>query len=307
MICNNCKREWAVAPGKPASVFCPFCGEKLSESIEISEAKEVPQSNAAPQSKEISDIDDPKDAFQQIKRQFGMEAFDNKSKIVSLFGDFAPRLQKEKKLIITAYNEDIYSTLKKAGALSESEKEIATKKAVRKLIENAWLSEIAARSVVGYFVSVLEWEISFLVESPVPEENVAETRHDSRGAPQEKQAQQTAAGRNAQQAPDPITERTNTGYSLLKLRQYDKAYAMFDEVLQFAPNSSRAWWGLVLAGTENFMYYGNGIFKTEALNAIKYTTDRDEIKRMRSLYNDFIARVNENLDNKYSDTWKTQY
>lgn len=101
-----------------------------------------------------------------------------------------------------------------------------------------------------------------------------------------------------------LADRINSGYTFLNTGDYDRAYESFNYAIQIAPNNYKIWWGLVLVGTENFSTYRDGIFKRQALNAVKFAPNKASQDRMRSQYNNYIESVNRNLDYHYGDGWK---
>jgi len=104
-----------------------------------------------------------------------------------------------------------------------------------------------------------------------------------------------------------LADKINAGYTFLKHRDYVNALSHFRNALSLAPNNYKLWWGIVLAGTRDFTYYdeGIGIYKKEAKAAIEYAIDENEIDGMRSQYNSYIDRVNDDLDFRYRDrSWK---
>lgn len=102
-----------------------------------------------------------------------------------------------------------------------------------------------------------------------------------------------------------LAEHINSGYKLLEMEDYDRAWKAFDYAIQLAPNNYKIWWGFVLVGTENFTTFNNGTFKKEALKAVEYAPDKFTEDSMRTQYNKYIEKVNNCLDYTYGDGWKT--
>lgn len=101
-----------------------------------------------------------------------------------------------------------------------------------------------------------------------------------------------------------LADHIDAGYAFLRVGDFECALEAFNHAIYIAPNNYRAWWGLVLVGTRNFSTYGNGVFKSQALNAVRFAPNKDSEECMRTQYNQYIEAVNRNLDDKYGDGWK---
>lgn len=101
-----------------------------------------------------------------------------------------------------------------------------------------------------------------------------------------------------------LADCIDSGYTFLKMEDFDHAFEAFNRAIQIAPNNYKVWWGLVLVGTENFTTYKDGVFKKQALTAVKLAPDQATQNRIRSQYNKYIEAVNQSLDYQYGDGWK---
>lgn len=142
MKCFNCGSEWNTNSSYSQLKSCPFCGKLLS----------VPNVNKEEMtvSKTIKVIID----------QFGSDIILQKNKFLSIFGDYAPKLKKEKKMISIALDENIANLFINCEI---SEHEAVVRKARRSL--DAILSDSAIDIVISSFTDALGWNISDLGSS----------------------------------------------------------------------------------------------------------------------------------------------
>lgn len=72
--------------------------------------------------------------------------------------DYAPTLERERKLIRLAVSLGVYSDLIIANKDDKSSQELAINKAVSKLHNDAFMDPIIAKEIIGWFVSQLHWK-----------------------------------------------------------------------------------------------------------------------------------------------------
>jgi TPR repeat protein len=94
-----------------------------------------------------------------IRHQFGKEILLNKTKFLSAFDDFAPKLHKERKILEFALDEQINHIFLDADKKEANKKEIAVKNAMSKLKDEAWFSEQAAHMIIDCFSAALDWNV----------------------------------------------------------------------------------------------------------------------------------------------------
>ena len=135
MKCNNCGSEWSVNTKYSQISSCPFCGASLIK-IETS-------------SKETTMMETMKLIFQQ----FGIDIILQKSKFLSIFMDYAPRLKKERKILSVALDENIADFFVNCEI---EDRKTNIQKAKRKM--NMIMSESAIALVISSFIDALEWE-----------------------------------------------------------------------------------------------------------------------------------------------------
>ncbi len=139
MKCLNCGSEWNTNSSYPQLKSCPFCGKPLSVPNDNKEEITV--------SKTIKGIID----------QFGLDIILQKNKFLSIFGDYAPRLKKEKKMISIALDENIADLFVNCEI---EEREANIQKARRAM--NLIMSESAIDLVISSFIDALGWDIGKL-------------------------------------------------------------------------------------------------------------------------------------------------
>lgn len=101
------------------------------------------------------------DVLKEIKANYGTNIFSQKNKMLSLFSDLAPELQKEKKILSYAYNENLPSRFLEYDAASDEEKVRFVRSTFINLIndETIAISRNAAMVVLKWFIELLDWNI----------------------------------------------------------------------------------------------------------------------------------------------------
>ena len=137
MKCSKCQAEWT--PGNVSSQMtnCPFCGASL-----VSMA-------AAEKDQTMSDV------MVQIVERFGEEILSQESKCLAAFKDFAPKLEKEQKILKIAFSEGVYNFFLGCPV---AEREFHMQRARQSM--NVLLSDEASLLVVNSFAVALGWNIS---------------------------------------------------------------------------------------------------------------------------------------------------
>jgi tetratricopeptide (TPR) repeat protein len=140
MFCENCGTKFV-----DGAKFCLNCGSAKNTSVSAA----------------VNKVDagmDPAQTAKSVTAKFGVEILADKSKFLNAFSDLAPKLERERKILKAAFDENIHRVLLDAAAKSEAEKEIAVKKSVAQL--SVLLSEQAAVLAVSCLVAALDWNIS---------------------------------------------------------------------------------------------------------------------------------------------------
>ena len=132
MKCEKCNSEWNSSRSIQA---CPFCGASLVQT----ETKK------------------PEDIICFIVNEYGIDVLRNKKLLLSYFCDYAPFMTKEYKLLKNSCSTDFIAILLSSDA-SENSREIATKKAIKSLMEDCFMSDEYANSVVSWITASLKWE-----------------------------------------------------------------------------------------------------------------------------------------------------
>lgn len=132
--CENCQSEWNGIKVLPT---CPFCDTKVS----------VQTSN-------FTKIDD---ALLYIFNVYGIETINESNRLVALLSDYAPTLERERKLIRVALNVGVYSDLMSIDKNDKSEQELAINKAVTKLHNDAFMDPVIAKETIEWFIKQLDW------------------------------------------------------------------------------------------------------------------------------------------------------
>ena len=132
--CQNCNGEWK---GKKLLKTCPFCDMEMQM--------------------KTNNFDKIEEALGYVLSQYGMELISSPSKLVSLLADFAPSLERERRLIRIALNSGVYSELIKVNKDDKDEQELAKKKAISSLNQKEFMDIVWAEKVINWFIPQLHW------------------------------------------------------------------------------------------------------------------------------------------------------
>lgn len=139
--CENCQSEWN---GIKMLEICPFCDTKVV----------IQNSN-------FTKIDE---ALSYIFGAHGIDVVKENNRLVALLSDYAPTLERERKLIRVALSLGIYSDLLTVSKSDKSSQEFAISKLVSKLHNDAFMDPIIAKEIIEWFVKHLDWENKTLVQ-----------------------------------------------------------------------------------------------------------------------------------------------
>lgn len=138
--CENCQSEWN---GVKKLEVCPFCNTKV-----------------AIQNSNFTKIEE---ALSYIFSAYGIDVVNENNRLVALLSDYAPTLERERKLIRVAQRLGIYSDLITVNKDGKSSQEFAINKAVSKLHNDAFMDIDIAREVVGWIIPCLRWQIQNVI------------------------------------------------------------------------------------------------------------------------------------------------
>ncbi len=107
---------------------------------------------------------DAKSVLSFIIAEHGIRVFETPAVLVSYFGDYAPKLYKERKLIKLCLDSRVISTLYSAIELTADEKMLVAEQSVHKLHDEYFVDELAAINSVNWFIEALDW--GFQLQQP---------------------------------------------------------------------------------------------------------------------------------------------
>lgn len=141
--CSKCGSEWRTNSEYKLLDKCPFCGAVLSDEAKNENIQEV---------------------MKNIVRMYGKNIIADNRRFLSLVSDFAPNLQQERNILASVYKIDAVKVLISADHQNIDGKRIALNAFKKKLIDEAWLSEVASERISEWFTIALEWELQTLCE-----------------------------------------------------------------------------------------------------------------------------------------------
>ena len=134
MKCNSCGSEWKASPDFSNQTKCPFCGRQLTE-------------------KPVSTDLTAADAVKEIINRYGMGILQQKERFIGLFGDIAPKLSHEKRLLLHAFAENIQNFFIRC---KDDQREDSLRKAGKTLTEV--LNRDSAVKILEIFTKAFGWD-----------------------------------------------------------------------------------------------------------------------------------------------------
>ena len=136
MKCSHCKSEWSVSPSLSITLAkCPFCGKSL-----------------LPEKETLNTIED---VLIEINRLFGISVLTDKSKLIAYFGDLAPQLSKQRRIL--KYFTECNGPQKIAAVMhaSEDEQSACIKRIVREMRDELFIEESTSQMVCNAFLRAM--------------------------------------------------------------------------------------------------------------------------------------------------------
>lgn len=149
MTCKECKSSWFTSWEIAKNLTeCPFCHAPLYEE------KAAPK----PVFKDIAT--NISEAIAYIAYEYGKNSVWNPKKLNAYLSDLAPSLTKERRRIKVAFSVGAVDILKNAVDKGEEERKLYIMQAVSCLMNDADVSEPAARATVSYFTDAFKWKVA---------------------------------------------------------------------------------------------------------------------------------------------------
>lgn len=133
--CLNCNSEWN---GISELEVCPFCKYEFEQ--------------------QGGNFEDIEIAFKYIFKKHGLEVIRKKS-LVSLLSDYAPALEKERRVVKIALDSDVYAELLSIDKTDTSAQIVAQAKAISKLNKEFLLDKTWAEQAILWLIPQLGWNL----------------------------------------------------------------------------------------------------------------------------------------------------
>ena len=146
MKCKKCGSDWNSASGKVLTK-CPFCDADLTEKENTNDSEAVR-------------------AIKDILKKYGVSVMSEKARFIGLFGDYAPKLAHEKRILQFALDE---YTAKYFIRCSEADREKNIAQAQKNLLEV--LNEKTVQEILEIFTGVFGWNVKIpeTAQKPAPQ------------------------------------------------------------------------------------------------------------------------------------------
>lgn len=129
MKCPKCGKEWNQADIVVSNTFiCTFCGENFGSNGEGRE--------------------DIRLVLKELVDKYGLELLRNVDRVNALLMDYAPRSEKERKLLVMVMREGVLSQLTRLLREDEENCRSGINKCVKRLASDIWITEAAAKYAV---------------------------------------------------------------------------------------------------------------------------------------------------------------
>lgn len=124
-------------------VACPYCGLRLDGADT--------DTGSGPAASHDNGV---KEALKQLIETFGVEILNDNKKLISLLSDYIPEYEKERRLIKTVVNNDVFKNLLEGSA----DQKLAVNKSREYMVKELFISENAAEFILECFTYALGWE-----------------------------------------------------------------------------------------------------------------------------------------------------
>lgn len=135
---------------------CRQCGSKISEDFVACPYCGIRLDGADPSGTVSSASNDSgvKEALKQLIETFGIDILKDNKKLISLLSDYIPEYEKERRLIKTVVNNDVFKSLLE----NSSDQKLAVNKSREYMIKELFISENAAEFILECFTYALGWD-----------------------------------------------------------------------------------------------------------------------------------------------------
>lgn len=206
-------------------VACPYCGIRLDGA--------EPDAGARPTSSDDTGV---KEALKQLIETFGIDILKDNKKLISLLSDYIPEYEKERRLIKTVINNDVFKTLLDSSA----DQKLAVNKSREYMVKELFISENAAEFILECFTYALGWKYEPLV-------NYGKSygyKEDKPVSPAKKKINSIVSAKEetpAESQENTLPKKEFTSFDALKYRFRGKAYIPygFTGIESFAFDSYR--------------------------------------------------------------------
>lgn len=139
-------------------IHCSNCGKDFADGFKI-----CPYCNTPVATADTNDTAHIMSAIKEIYITYGIDTIHNKQRFISILRDYIPEYDKERRLLITAIENNIVEIL----TYENGDKESAINKAREFMKNDMFLSKIAIDFILKVFTYMLGWEYTPEQEQPV--------------------------------------------------------------------------------------------------------------------------------------------
>lgn len=139
-------------------IHCSNCGKDFADGFKI-----CPYCNTPVATADTNDTAHIMSAIKEIYITYGIDTIHNKQRFISILRDYIPEYDKERRLLITAIENNIVEIL----THENGDKESAINKAREFMKNDMFLSKIAIDFILKVFTYMLGWEYTPEQEQPV--------------------------------------------------------------------------------------------------------------------------------------------
>lgn len=145
--CSKCNKTWEEKSFITSNTYiCPFCGADLDGSSFTREELNI------------------RTALKEVIKNYDIEIIYDEKKVNAILMDYVPKLQKERKLIVSALKEGIAKELMKAKNLSPEEQKQSFTRCAKQLTSDLWLTEDASYYAVSSIAFAIGIDAEFEIE-----------------------------------------------------------------------------------------------------------------------------------------------
>ncbi len=158
-------------------MLCNYCNTELSDNVSTCPKCGKP---VAALSSQFENIVEVKEALKTIVEEHGMDLFKDSKRFTGLLNDYMPEYEKERRLIRNVLTNNVITQM-----LNEPDQKLAIVKAREYMLNDMFLSAVAAEFILDCFTYMLGWSFTPEIKN-IPQSDSIQKQKVAKPAPERK-------------------------------------------------------------------------------------------------------------------------